>query len=82
MQAEYILSYKINLYFHDYKFAIKNNEDGHSDRNIDCELKRQRSIEQKIDSKFIRIDPDKEDFNIFRAPSEIYRHIKQSTKRL
>ena len=67
---------------HDYKFAIKINEDGHSGRNIDCKLKRQKSIEQEIDCKFIRIDPDKEDFNIFRALNEIYRHIKQSTKRL
>ena len=32
--------------------------------------------------KFIRIDPDEGDFVIFRAINEIFRHIKQSTKKL
>ena len=31
--------------------------------------------------KFIRIDPEKEDFDIFKAIKEIFRHIKQSTKK-
>ena len=30
---------------------------------------------------FIRIDPDKEDFDIFQAVNEIFRHIKQSAKK-
>ena len=29
----------------------------------------------------MKIDSDKEDFNIFRTISEIFRHIKQSTKK-
>ena len=28
-----ILSYKIDLYFHDYKFAVEIDKNGHSDRN-------------------------------------------------
>ena len=28
---------------------------------------RQKAIEQELGYKFIRIDPDKEDFNVFRA---------------
>ena len=56
--------------------------DGHSERNIDYEIKRQKGIEQKLSCKFIRIDPDKDDFDIFRAINEIFRHIKQSTKKL
>ena len=32
--------------------------------------------------KFIRIDPDEGDFVNFRAINEIFRHIKQSTKKL
>ena len=30
---------------------------------------------------FIRINPDEENFNIFKAINEIYRHIKESTKK-
>ena len=30
---------------------------------------------------FVRNDPDKEDFDICRAFNEIFRHIKQSTKK-
>ena len=31
--------------------------------------------------KFIRIDPDKENFDVFRAINEIFRNIKQATKK-
>ena len=75
------LSYRIDLYFQDYKLAIETDENGQSDRSIDCEIKRQKVIEQKLECKFIRIDPDKEDFDIFRAIIEIIRHIKLSTKK-
>ena len=34
----------------------------------------------KMDCKFIRIDPGKKGFDIFRAINEIFRHIKLSTK--
>ena len=39
-------------------------ENGHSNRNIHYETKRQKSIEQELGCKFTRIDPDKEDFYI------------------
>ena len=38
--------------------------------------------EQELGCKFIRTDPDKEDFDIFRAMNEIFRNIKQLTKKL
>ena len=66
MQTEYnILGYQIDLYFHDYTLSIKLTENGHSDRNVDNEMKKQKAIEQKLGRKFIRIDPDKHDFDIF-----------------
>ena len=34
------LSYRINLYFHDYKLAIEIDENGHSERNIYYEIKK------------------------------------------
>ena len=81
MQTQYnVLSHRIDLNFHDYKLIIEIDENGHSGRNIDYEIKRQKAIEQELGCKFIRIDPDKEDFGIFGAINEIFRHIKQSTK--
>ena len=56
-----VLGYRIHLYFHDYKLAIEIDENAHNDRNIDYKIKRQKAIEQELDGKFIRIDPDKED---------------------
>ena len=82
IQIQYnVLSYRIDLHFQDYKLAIETDENGHSHRNIDYEIKRQEAIEQELGCKFIRIDPGKEDFDIFKAVHEIFRHIKQSTKK-
>ena len=67
--------------FHDYKLTIEIEENGSSSRNIDHEIKRQKAKEQELVCKFVRIDPDKEDFDIFRAINEIFRHIKQPTKK-
>ena len=38
-------------------------------------------MELTLGCKFIRIDADKEDFDILRAINEIFRHTKQSTKK-
>ena len=41
MQTQYsVLGYKIDLYFHEYKLAIKVDELGHNDRNIDYEIEK------------------------------------------
>ena len=82
MQTQYkVLSYRIDLYFNDYNLAIEIDENGRSSKSIDYEINRQKAIEQKIGCKFISIDPDNEDFDIFKAVNEIFRHIKQSTKK-
>ena len=39
------------------------------------------TIEQELNCKFITIDPGKEDFHIFRAINEIFRHVKHSPKK-
>ena len=40
MQTQYnVLSYRIDLYFHDYKLAIEIDENGRSDKNFDYEKK-------------------------------------------
>ena len=79
IQTQYnVLGYSIEFYFQDYRLSIKIHENGQSDRNIDWEIKRQKAIEQELGFEFIRMDHDKEDFDIFEAISEIFRCIKQS----
>ena len=79
MEAQYsLLGYRIDICFHDYKLAIEIHENKHSGRNINYEIKRQEAIEQEPSCKFIRIDPYKEDFDIYKAINEIIRHIKKS----
>ena len=48
---------------------------------IDHEITRQKAVEKKLGCEFIRIVPDEEDFNIFKAINEIHRHIKKSNKK-
>ena len=82
IQTQYnVLGYRIDLNFHDYKLAIEIDENGSSDRNIDNEIKRQKTIEQKLGCKFIRIDPDKENFDVFKAINKILKYIKQSSNK-
>ena len=69
-------------FFHDYKLAIEIDENGHSNGNIDYEIKRQKATEQELGCEFITIDPDKENFNIFKSISEIFRQIRQLSNQL
>ena len=71
-----MLIYRIDIYFRDYKFAIEIGENGHSNRNIiDNEIKQQKAIEQEPGFEFIRKDPEKEGFDIFKAINEIHQTI-------
>ena len=82
MQTQYsVLSYRIDLYFHKYKLAIEVDELGHVDRNVNNEIERQKALERKLNCVFIRINPDENDFNIFKEINIIPRHIKKSTKK-
>ena len=82
MQTQYsVLGYRIDLYFHDYRLAIEVDEKGHKDRNINHEIQRQKALEKELRHEFIRINPDEEDFKIFKAVNEIHSHIKKSTKK-
>ena len=45
VQTKYILSFWIDLCFHDYMLEIEIDENGDSDRSIDYEIKRQKAIE-------------------------------------
>ena len=54
-----VLGCKIDLHFQDYMLAIEIDENGHSDRNIKHEIKRQKAIEQELAFKFIIIHSGK-----------------------
>ena len=83
METQYsVLNYRVDLYFHDYELAIEVNEKGYKDRNENYEKQRQKEIETKLDCKFIRINPDEENFNISKVKNKIFRHIKKSLKKL
>ena len=75
-----VLSYRIDVYFPKYKFEV--GEQGHNDRDIDYEIARQKAIENKLGCKFIRINPAKENFNIFVEISKIQNHITKLPKKL
>ena len=61
--------------------TIEVDELGHNDRNIDYKIQRERVIKKELGCVFIRINPDEENLNIFRAINKIHRHIKKSTKK-
>ena len=81
MQTQYsVLSYRIDLYFHKYKLAVKVDELGHADRNVKDEIERQKALERELNCVFVRIDPDAPNFSMLREINKIYIHINQVTK--
>ena len=72
-----VLNYRIDLYFHEYKLTIEVDELGHTNRNINNEIERQKTLEKELNCIFIRINPDEKDFNIFKEIKKIHRHIKK-----
>ena len=83
METQYIvLTYRVDLYFHDYKLAMEVDEEGHKDRNEGYNKQRQKEIETELSCKFVRINPDKENVNISKVNNKIFRSIKKSIKKL
>ena len=78
IQTQYsVLGYRIDLYFHEYKLAIEVDELGHTNRNINNEIERQKALEKELNCVFIRINPDEKYFNIFKEINKIHRDIKK-----
>ena len=73
-----VLSYEIDTYFSEHKLAIEIDELGHTDRDINKEIARQTAIENNLGCKFIRINPDKKNFNVVVEINKIFNHIKES----
>ena len=62
-------------------FEIAFHESGHADRNLSNETERQKALEKELDCVFIRINPDEENFNIFKEINKIHKQIKKTTKK-
>ena len=82
MQTEYsVLGYRIDLYFHDHEPAIGNDELGHKHRDVNYEIQGQKTIEKQLGCKFVGINADEQNVNIFKAINKIQRHVKESPKK-
>ena len=77
-----VLGYRTDAYFPKHKLAIEVDEQGHNDRDIDYEIEKQKAIENKLGCEFIRINPAKENVNIFVEIDKIQNYITKSTKEL
>ena len=67
-EAQYkILSYRIDLYFHDCKLAIEVDKKSRQWRKYWLWNKKKKAIKQEIGYEFIRIDSDQEGFDVFRV---------------
>ena len=76
-----VLEYRINAYFLKRRLAIEVDEKGHQDGDFECEIERQKTIEKKLYCKFTKINPAKENFNIFNEICRIHHYIVESREK-
>ena len=69
------------MYFPDYQLAIEVNEKGHQDRYEHKEEKRENEVKQKLNCEFIRINPDKENYDIYTEIGRIYDQIIETREK-
>ena len=69
------ISFKIDL-------KIEIDENRHSNKNIDYKIKRQKAIKQQLGCKFIRIDPDKKDFDILELSMKCFDILNDQLKNI
>ena len=81
ISQHHVLGYRIDAYFPKYKIAIEVDELGHSTRDIEYEIERQKAIEKELNCKFIRINPAKENFDIFTEIGRIQQFVVKSRKK-
>ena len=75
METQYTtIGYRIDLYFHKHKLAFEFDELGHVERSLNNEIERQKALERKLNSVFIRINPFEKDFNIFKEIASLQKN--------
>lgn len=78
MQRQYPVSrgkYRIDLYFPKYKLAIECDEFGHFDRPEGYDETREEYIKNELNCRFIRYNPDSDNFSIFNVINNIINYI-------
>ena len=74
--SEYI-SFRIDIYFTEYFLALEIDEKGRTDRDLIFEEKRQKTLEKKINCKFIRINTSTENYDADYEASRIQMFISK-----
>ena len=83
MQTQYsVLGYRIDIYFPKHKLAIEVDELGHADKNLSNKIERQKALKKELVCVFIRINPDRKNFSIFKEINKIHRHFKKWNQKL
>ena len=75
------LNYLIDFSFPKYKLAIEVDELGHKDRDQTKENKRQKDLKDYLVCKFIRINPDEENVDIYDWLKKILTFINEFKKK-
>lgn len=73
-----IKMYRVDIFVPEYKLVIEIDENGHKDRNKKYENLREADIKKYTGCKFIRCNPDEEDFNISQFIGKIAKYIMDS----
>ena len=83
LPQHFALSYQIDLYFPKHKLAIEVDEKGHTDRDERKKTKQKKKLKKKeLGCKFIRINPDAKNYDIFVEIGKMQNYIIESTKKL
>ena len=70
------------MYFLEHKSAIEVDEKGHTDRDEKKKVNESKvKIKKQLGCKFIRINPDAENYDVFLEIGKIQNHIIKSTKK-
>ena len=76
---KYIL-FRIDVYFTKYSLAVEIDEKSHTDRDLIFDEKRQKALEKKFNSKFIRTNTSKENYDVDYEASGIQTFISNFNK--
>ena len=77
----FILGYRIDAYFPKQRLTSEVDEQEHQDRDFQCEIERQKVLEKDLGCKFIRINPGKENFDVYNEIGRIQFFVSESIEK-
>ena len=80
IEEYFALHYRTDFTFKKHGLLVETDEKGHADRDSDYEKRRQKELE-KLGYHFIRINPDKIDFNDYEEYGRVRTYIAESIKK-